>query len=224
MEDLSRVYLEMYEGYEPMTPERQGKVDRQVQKAHRDENLAVGKGDEAGANKQMQRRIAMQSRQKMRTEDLDLYDLILDYLLDEGFCDDEEAATVIMTHMSEDWREEILDEAVKGAKKGTIRSVIEKGGKSIKYVQSGGDIVAGDRSADLRASSAEGKKVWKNAGNQVRVNRANSGAIERLNAIDNVEVRHGHNDTGDFTSYNSRSGYREVPTDYRARKRRASGK
>jgi hypothetical protein len=113
MEDLSRVYLEMYESYEPMTPERQSKVDRQVQKTHKKENLAASRGDEAETNKQMQRRIAMQSRQKMRTEDVDLYDLILDYLLNEGFCDDEEAATVIMAHMSEDWREEILDEGLK---------------------------------------------------------------------------------------------------------------
>lgn len=67
MEDLSRVYLDMYEGYEL---------------------------DEA-------------------REEVDLYDLVLDYLLDEGFCDDVDAGEVIMAHMSEEWREEILNE-VKG--------------------------------------------------------------------------------------------------------------
>jgi len=45
------------------------------------------------------------------TETVDLYDVVLEHLLDEGFADTEEAATVIMANMSEDWREEILDEA-----------------------------------------------------------------------------------------------------------------
>jgi hypothetical protein len=47
-------------------------------------------------------------------EDVDLYDIVLEHLLDEGFADTEEAATVIMANMSEEWREEILDEANKG--------------------------------------------------------------------------------------------------------------
>jgi hypothetical protein len=42
-------------------------------------------------------------------EDVDLYDLVLEHLLDEGFADTEEAATVIMANMSEEWREEILE-------------------------------------------------------------------------------------------------------------------
>jgi hypothetical protein len=44
-------------------------------------------------------------------EDVDLYDVVLEHLLDQGFADTEEAATVIMANMSEEWREEILDEA-----------------------------------------------------------------------------------------------------------------
>jgi hypothetical protein len=44
-------------------------------------------------------------------ETVDLYDVVLEHLLDEGFADTEEAATVIMANMSEEWREEILDEA-----------------------------------------------------------------------------------------------------------------
>ena len=42
-------------------------------------------------------------------EDVDLYDIVLEHLLDEGFADTEEAATVIMANMSEEWREEILE-------------------------------------------------------------------------------------------------------------------
>ena len=49
------------------------------------------------------------------TEVVDLYDVILSHLLDEGFADTEESATVIMANMSEEWREQILDEANKAA-------------------------------------------------------------------------------------------------------------
>jgi hypothetical protein len=45
---------------------------------------------------------------------VDLYDVVLEHLLDEGYADTEEAATVIMANMSEEWREEILDERNRG--------------------------------------------------------------------------------------------------------------
>jgi hypothetical protein len=49
-------------------------------------------------------------RDTMR-EELDLYDLVSEYLVSEGFCDSYEDADVIMVNMSEEWRENILDEA-----------------------------------------------------------------------------------------------------------------
>ena len=45
-------------------------------------------------------------------EDVDLYDVVLEHLLDEGFADTEEAATVIMANMSEEWRESIVEEVL----------------------------------------------------------------------------------------------------------------
>ena len=42
-------------------------------------------------------------------EDLDTYDLVLEYLLDEGFADTEDSALQIMSNMSEDWRGKILE-------------------------------------------------------------------------------------------------------------------
>ncbi len=42
-------------------------------------------------------------------EDVDLYDIILSYLLDEGYAETPEAAEVIMVNMSEDWRENIIE-------------------------------------------------------------------------------------------------------------------
>lgn len=44
-------------------------------------------------------------------EEVDLYDVILSHLLDEGFADNEKNAITIMANMSEAWIDEILDEA-----------------------------------------------------------------------------------------------------------------
>jgi hypothetical protein len=55
-------------------------------------------------------------KRKLTKEETDLYDIILSHLLDEGFADTEEAATVIMVNMSEEWRDGILDEVTGGGK------------------------------------------------------------------------------------------------------------
>ena len=47
------------------------------------------------------------------TEVIDLYDVVLEYLLDEGYAETEDEAAVIMANMSEEWRDEILDEGFK---------------------------------------------------------------------------------------------------------------
>jgi hypothetical protein len=67
-------------------------------------------------------------------ETVDLYDVVLEHLLDEGFADTEEAATVIMANMSEEWREEILDEAGRMHNS----SAQQAGFADIKATESGG--------------------------------------------------------------------------------------
>jgi hypothetical protein len=42
-------------------------------------------------------------------EQVDLYDIILSHLLDEGYAETQKQAEVIMVNMSEDWRESILE-------------------------------------------------------------------------------------------------------------------
>jgi len=42
-------------------------------------------------------------------EEVDLYDVILSHLLDEGYADTEQAAEAIMVNMSEEWRESIVE-------------------------------------------------------------------------------------------------------------------
>ena len=46
-------------------------------------------------------------------EAVDLYDIILSHLLDEGYADTEQAAEAIMVNMSEEWRETIVVEGYK---------------------------------------------------------------------------------------------------------------
>lgn len=41
-------------------------------------------------------------------ETLDIYDIILSHLLDEGYAETPEAAEAIMVNMSEEWRDSIL--------------------------------------------------------------------------------------------------------------------
>jgi hypothetical protein len=49
------------------------------------------------------------AKSKLKTEQVDLYDIILSHLLDEGYAETQEAAEVIMVNMSEDWRESIVE-------------------------------------------------------------------------------------------------------------------
>jgi len=51
-------------------------------------------------------------------EELDLYDVVSDYLVSEGFCDSYEDADVIMANMSEEWRESIMEEVLDEANRG----------------------------------------------------------------------------------------------------------
>lgn len=55
---------------------------------------------------------ARERARQLQSEELDLYDIISDYLVSEGFCDSAEDAAVIMVNMSEDWRESIVKSAL----------------------------------------------------------------------------------------------------------------
>ena len=50
----------------------------------------------------------MSKSPRNQKEEADLYDIILSYLLDEGYAETQEQAEVIMVNMSEDWRESII--------------------------------------------------------------------------------------------------------------------
>jgi len=50
-------------------------------------------------------------------EDYDIYDIILSHLLDEGYAETVESAQAIMVNMSEEWRDEIVEEMLDEANK-----------------------------------------------------------------------------------------------------------
>jgi len=58
------------------------------------------------------------------SEELDTYDLVLDYLISEGIAETEDNAIQIMSSMSDEWIESILDEATK-----TVMSVTSPKGE-----------------------------------------------------------------------------------------------
>ena len=77
-----------------------------------------------GVHGEIERRQAQKPPSKLRSgslpESYDLYDIILSHLIDEGYAETEDAAESIMVNMSEEWREDILSEAItseKGKKK-----------------------------------------------------------------------------------------------------------
>ena len=63
----------------------------------------VGKNRDRGAGNKAKRRAAA-----LNKEDVDIYDIILSHLLDEGYAETPEAAEAIMVNMSEEWRQSIV--------------------------------------------------------------------------------------------------------------------
>jgi hypothetical protein len=63
-------------------------------------------------------------------EEVDLYDIILSHLLDEGYAETPKAAEAIMVNMSEEWRdsivEEVLDEELTGARKQKASDLLDR--------------------------------------------------------------------------------------------------
>jgi hypothetical protein len=51
-----------------------------------------------------------QSKLRSTNESTDLYDLVLEYLLDEGLCESVENAEIMMAHMSESWVDAIVED------------------------------------------------------------------------------------------------------------------
>ena len=75
--------------------------------AHKSDDPAV-KAKQAARGAQRSALTPAEKKQLNR-EEFDLYDIILSHLLDEGYADTEKAAQVIMTNMSEEWKDSIVE-------------------------------------------------------------------------------------------------------------------
>ena len=53
-------------------------------------------------------RKSKEAQSKLKKEQVDIYDIILSHLLDEGYAETPEAAEAIMVNMSEEWRQSIV--------------------------------------------------------------------------------------------------------------------
>jgi hypothetical protein len=53
-------------------------------------------------------RQSKEAQSKLKKEQVDIYDIILSHLLDEGYAETPEAAEAIMVNMSEEWRDSII--------------------------------------------------------------------------------------------------------------------
>jgi len=71
----------------------------------------------------------------IRKEEVDLYDIILSHLLDEGYADTEQAAEAIMANMSEEWRVSIVEmnNLPSGGKTPTMQYDTGKSGGAMRY-------------------------------------------------------------------------------------------
>jgi hypothetical protein len=91
-------------------------------------------------------------------ESIDIYDIILSHLLDEGYADTQESAEAIMVNMSEEWRDSIV-EGEEDYKPLPRRKMINKANR----LRKSGDVEKRSRSADieyqLRAHSPEASKT-----------------------------------------------------------------
>lgn len=114
MDNLQEAYLNVYssEGYEPITPERQAKIDRKRESVKKKEDIATYQRRDADADKQYKRGVALTFRQKMSqvgTHEEVSYNDLLKFLYFEGYADSYAEAEELLESISDEEFEEILE-------------------------------------------------------------------------------------------------------------------
>ena len=90
-----------------------------------------------GGGQQRARREEHKEKRGVKKEQVDLYDIILSHLIDEGYAETPEAAEAIMVNMSEDWREDIVEATVLAAKGDVAGAVQVKQTKTPGFLGTG---------------------------------------------------------------------------------------
>lgn len=116
-------------------------ADRMDTEAERKYSTSQARKNRAGAGSEYRKAQELRARDDAKAdfkkyglpESVDLYDVVLDHLLNEGYADTEENALTIMANMSEEWRQSIvgdIDEGYKNLPVGKMmRKVFSKGYK-----------------------------------------------------------------------------------------------
>lgn len=77
--------------------------------SRRSDEKESGKGRSRSGREFQLKVIEREKRRRSKTnEEVDIYDIILSHLLDEGYAETPEAAEAIMVNMSEEWRQSII--------------------------------------------------------------------------------------------------------------------
>jgi hypothetical protein len=94
---------------DPRTGKRQPDPTPRIEKNRKYRTTKAGK-----MHRQDQAKLKrdLEYNRSSRNEQVDIYDIILSHLLDEGYAETPEAAETIMVHMSEDWRESIVSNLI----------------------------------------------------------------------------------------------------------------
>ena len=230
-EDMYEMYVNLDEGNRGENKTNMSNVSKL---RRRQKNFAAGivHPDEAG-ELEGERQSTHKSRRNVPTrgsgvrEEYDTFDAILEHLVAEGYADTNESALAIMANMSEEWREEILDEAVRGSGRSIgdritgndIRGVTRKGKTVYKKPQWKDDVENKvDREFQLLSDKKNKKKSEMDAG---RLTVATKRGIEKATNRSNDGPGGGEFAPG---SALRRREEDDQPTDYRARNRRARGR
>ena len=172
MDHLQEAYLSVYEETDDSY------LETDMEKRKKNNEKAVEDMKNTKAHRDM-----VKAAEKHFNES-DAYDVVLDYLLDEGFADTEDNAITIMANMSEEWIDTILDEA-------QIMSVSGKGG--LKYMINPNI----NKAQNAAAKEAQGRKARKNAAKEAQ--NAERAATARKRSIQTLNAKPGP-DSGDYDS------------------------
>ena len=147
-----------------------------------------------------------ESQSKLNKEQVDLYDIILSHLLDEGYADTQEAAEVMIANMSEDWREDILNEGIGSA----IKSLFGK--KKKPEAPKAPEPLS--RGAELRRRYNTGPEKSNTSVKRAIINRARDNATRAQNQVDRGNASQSYADkaTGAVDSY-LKAGYNKYGAD-----------
>ena len=88
--------------------------------------------------------------EQLNKEQVDLYDIILSHLLDEGYAETPEAAEVMIANMSEDWKQDIMEKEDSEYEKASDAALDKRYG----YGRASGDKRSFGRAANRSSAAA----------------------------------------------------------------------